>query len=99
MLQFCRPEHKKAVFVTQATSTQLQTIKEIICNSDFTHCILASSVSLETIYLELNEGTDVSDVIAAGRAPAEAAKQLEGMLLEWIDKNVSFAVFTLQKNI
>lgn len=78
------------MFITQATSTQLQTIKEIIHNSDLTHCILASTVSLDVIYTELNEGRDVSDVVTAGKAPAEAAKQLEVMLLDWIDKKVSF---------
>ncbi|XP_041979051.1 sec1 family domain-containing protein 2-like [Aricia agestis] len=78
--------HRKAVFITQATSTQLRTINDIIKNSDFTHCILISTVSLDVVYLELNDGKDVTDVISSGRAPAEATKQLESMLIEWIGK-------------
>lgn len=50
--------------------------------------MLISTVSLDVVYLELNEGKDVSDMVAAGKAPAEATKQLEGMLLEWIGKQV-----------
>ncbi|CAG4971455.1 unnamed protein product [Colias eurytheme] len=87
--EFCKKEHRKAVFITQATSTQLQTIKEIIRNSDFTHCILISCASLDVVYLELNEGKDVTDAIASGRAPTEATKQLEEMLLDWIGKQPS----------
>ncbi|XP_072949393.1 sec1 family domain-containing protein 2-like [Epargyreus clarus] len=82
-------EQRKGVFLTQATSTQLKTISEIIRNSDFTHCILISCVSLDVVYLELNEGKDVSDIVAAGKAPAEATKQLESMLLNWIGKKTS----------
>lgn len=89
-LQFSSKEHKKAVFITQTTSTQLRTICEIIRNSDFSHCILISCMSLEVVYLELNEGKDVSDVIASGRGQAECTKQLEGMLQDWIGKKVSF---------
>ncbi|CAG5045028.1 unnamed protein product [Parnassius apollo] len=84
--EFSIKEHKKAVFITQATATQLQTIREIIHNSDFSHCILISCVSLDVVYLELNDAKDVSDVIAAGKATTEATKQLEGMLVEWIGK-------------
>lgn len=40
--------------------------------------------------LEINEGKDVSDVIAAGRGPAEATKQLEARLIECIGKKVYF---------
>ncbi|XP_038209861.1 sec1 family domain-containing protein 2-like [Zerene cesonia] len=87
--EFCKKEHRKAVFITQATSTQLQTIKEIIRNSDLTHCILVSCASLDVVYLELNEGKDVTDAIASGKAPAEATKQLEEMLLDWIGKQPS----------
>ncbi|KAJ0176524.1 hypothetical protein K1T71_007703 [Dendrolimus kikuchii] len=82
-------DNKKAVFITQTTETQLRTICEIIRHSDFTHCILISCVSLDVVYLELNEGKDVSDIIATGKGPAEATKQLEGMLLEWIGKTQS----------
>ncbi|XP_013194849.2 sec1 family domain-containing protein 2 [Amyelois transitella] len=82
-------DHKKAVFITQATSTQLQTVCEIIRNSNFTHCILISCVSLDVVFLELNEGRDVSDVVSAARAPAEAIKQLEGMLQDAMGKTHS----------
>lgn len=81
-------DQKKAVFISQSTSTQLRTIREIIKHSDFSHCMLISTVSLDVVYLELNEGKDVSDAVAAGKAPTEATKQLEGMLLEWIGKQV-----------
>ncbi|XP_063825674.1 sec1 family domain-containing protein 2-like [Ostrinia nubilalis] len=84
--EFSTKEHKKAVFITQTTSMQLRTICDIIRNSDFSHCILISCVSLEVVYLELNEGKDVSDVIAAGKVQAECTKQLEKMLQEWIGK-------------
>lgn len=40
------------------------------------------------VYLEINEGKDVSDVIAAGKVQAECTKQLEGMLQDWIGKKV-----------
>ncbi|XP_049873196.1 sec1 family domain-containing protein 2-like [Pectinophora gossypiella] len=99
--EFSRKDHKKAVFITQTTATQLRTIHEIIRNSDFTHCILISCVSFDVVYLELNEGKDVSDVIAAGRGPAEATKQLEAMLMEWIGKKqcaveaVHIPIFTI----
>lgn len=76
------------MFITQTTSTQLRTIHEIIRNSDFAHCILISTISLDVVLLEINEGKDVSDVITAGRGPAEATKQLEAMLIEWIGKKV-----------
>lgn len=76
------------MFITQATNTQLRTIQEIIRNSDFTHCILISTVSLDVVFLEINEEKDVSDVIAAGRGTAEATKQLEAKLIEWIGKKV-----------
>ncbi|XP_048478289.1 sec1 family domain-containing protein 2 isoform X2 [Plutella xylostella] len=84
--EYCKSEHKKALFITQATATQLSTIKEIIQNSDFTHCLLASTVSLDVVYLELNKDKDVSDIISAGKAPMECAKMLESMLLQWINK-------------
>ncbi|KAM3965112.1 sec1 family domain-containing protein 2 [Aphomia sociella] len=87
--EFSRKELKKAVFITQTTATQLQTICEIIRNSDFTHCILISCVSLDIVYLELNEGKDVGDVIAAGKGPAEATKHLEKLLLDAIGKTQS----------
>ncbi|XP_053609312.1 sec1 family domain-containing protein 2-like [Plodia interpunctella] len=96
-----KKEHKKAVFITQATSTQLQTVCEIIRNSNFIHCILISCVSLDVVYLELNEGKDVSDIVAAGRAPAEATKLLEGMLQDAIGKTqcmtevVHIPIFTI----
>ncbi|KAI5635219.1 sec1 family domain-containing protein 2 [Phthorimaea operculella] len=81
-----KKDHKKAVFITQATTTQLRTVKEIIRHSDFSHCILISCVSLDVVFLEINEGQDVSDVIAAGKGQTECAKQLESMLVEWIGK-------------
>lgn len=81
------------MFITQATATHLLTVSEIIRNSDFTHCILITTVSLDVIYLELNEGTDVSDVVAAGKAPAEATKQLEKMLQDAMGKTVSIYIF------
>ncbi|CAH0751571.1 unnamed protein product [Diatraea saccharalis] len=84
--EFSGKDHKKAVFITQSTSTQLKTICEIIKNSDFTHCILISCVGLDVVFLELNEGKDVSDIIAAGKGQTECTKQLEGMLCEWIGK-------------
>ncbi|RVE50891.1 hypothetical protein evm_004458 [Chilo suppressalis] len=87
--EFSGKDHKKVVFITQATSTQLKTICEIIKNSDFSHCILISCVGLDVIFLELNEGKDVSDVIAAGKGQSECTKQLEGMLYEWIGKKQS----------
>lgn len=88
ILQSSGKEHRKAVFITQTTNTQLQSIREIILHSDFTHCILISCVSLDIVYMELNDNKDVSDTLASGRAPAEATKQLENMLLEWIAKSV-----------
>uniref|UniRef100_A0A2A4J3N2 Sec1 family domain-containing protein 2 n=1 Tax=Heliothis virescens TaxID=7102 RepID=A0A2A4J3N2_HELVI len=87
--EVCKKDQKKAVFITQATSTQLQTISEIIRHSDFTHCILISCVSLDVVYLEVNDGRDVSDVIASGRGSIEATKQLEMMLIGWIGKKQS----------
>ncbi|KAL0883011.1 hypothetical protein ABMA27_016495 [Loxostege sticticalis] len=84
--EFSTKDHKKAVFITQTTATQLRTICDIIRNSDFTHCILISCVSLDVVFLEINEGKDVSDVIAAGKVQAECTKQLEGMLQDWIGK-------------
>ncbi|XP_068633189.1 sec1 family domain-containing protein 2-like [Battus philenor] len=87
--EVAQSENKKAVFITQTTQTQLQTIREIIRNCDFTHCILISSVSLDVVYLELNEGKDVTDVVTAGKASSEARKQLQEMLVEWIGKKQS----------
>nr|XP_026499658.1 sec1 family domain-containing protein 2-like [Vanessa tameamea] len=81
-----KKEQRKAVFITQTTSTQLRTISEIIRNSDFTHCILISCVSLDVVYLELNDGKDLNDLVSSGKAQAEATKLLENMLLEWIGK-------------
>lgn len=81
------------MFITQATNTQLQTISEIIRHSDLTHCILMSCVSLDVVYLEVNEGRDVSDVISSGRGPIEATKQLEMMLVGWIGKTVKYILF------
>lgn len=78
----------KAVFITQATSTQLRIICEIIRRSDITHCTLISCVSLEIVYLEMNEGKDVSDAMLAGKAQAEATSQLENMLKEALKKKV-----------
>ncbi|XP_045448073.1 sec1 family domain-containing protein 2-like [Melitaea cinxia] len=79
----------KAVFITQATSTQLRIICEIIRRSDITHCTLISCVSLEIVYLEMNEGKDVSDAMLAGKAQAEATSQLENMLKEALKKKQS----------
>ncbi|XP_026761722.2 sec1 family domain-containing protein 2-like [Galleria mellonella] len=99
--EFSNKEHKKAVFITQTTATQLRTISEIIHNSEFTHCILISCVSLDTVYLELNEGKDLGDVIAAGKGPAEATKLLEALLLDAIGKSqcivevVHIPIFTI----
>lgn len=76
------------MFITHTTQTQLETIREIIHNSEFSHCILISCISLDLVYLELNDGKDVSDIIATGKASSEATKQLEGMLVEWIGKKV-----------
>lgn len=76
------------MFITQTTTIQLRSIEQIINVSDFCHCTLISCVSLDAVYLELNEGKDVSDVISAGRGPTEATKQLEEMLIEWMDKKV-----------
>ncbi|CAG9561771.1 unnamed protein product [Danaus chrysippus] len=81
-----KKEHKKVVFITQATSIQLKTIREITRNGDFTHCILISTVSLDIVFLELNEGRDVSDIVSSGRAPGEATKYLENMLNECCGK-------------
>ncbi|XP_059052148.1 sec1 family domain-containing protein 2-like [Achroia grisella] len=87
--EFSKKEHRKVVFITQTTSTQLRTIAEIIHNSDFTHCILISCASLDTVYMELNEGKDVGDVIAAGKGTIEATKILETLLLDAIGKSQS----------
>ncbi|KAL4716701.1 hypothetical protein ACJJTC_004820 [Scirpophaga incertulas] len=89
--EFSSKDLKKGVFITQATSTQLKTIREIIKNSDFTHCILISCVGLDIVYLELNQGKDVSDVIMSGKGPSECIKQLETLILDWIGKNQSAA--------
>lgn len=98
LLQSSKKEHRKAVFISQTTNTQLQSIREIILHSDFTHCILISCVSLDVVYMELNENKDVSDILASGRAPAEATKQLESMLLEWIAKTVCiYTMFIITK--
>ncbi|VVC97547.1 unnamed protein product [Leptidea sinapis] len=67
-MAFGLKEQHKAVFLTQATSNQLQSIKDIVSNSNFTHCILISCASLDVVYLELNEGKDVTDVITSGKA-------------------------------
>ncbi|XP_026736435.1 sec1 family domain-containing protein 2-like [Trichoplusia ni] len=99
--EFCSKDNKKAVFITQASSTQLKTIREIIRHSDLTHCILVSCVSLDVVYLEINDGKDVGDAVSSGRGPAEATKQLESMLVEWIGKRqcavevVHIPVFTI----
>lgn len=77
-------EHKKAVFITQTTSTQLQTIREIINVSNFSHCILISAASFEVVYLELNEGEDAGGLLSSGKAPGEANKRLNSMLLDWM---------------
>ncbi|KAG6444474.1 sec1 family domain-containing protein 2 [Manduca sexta] len=94
-------EHKKAVFISQTTTIQLHTIEDIIKRSDFSHCTLISCVSLDVVYLELNEGKDVGDVIAAGKGPAEATRQLESMLIDWMGKKqcavqvVHIPIFTI----
>lgn len=87
--EVCKKDQKKAVFITQATNTQLRTISEIIRHSDLTHVILISCVSLDVVYLEVNDGRDVSDVMISGRSPIEATKQLEMMLVGWIGKTQS----------
>ncbi|KAJ8731251.1 hypothetical protein PYW07_004415 [Mythimna separata] len=87
--EVCRKDQKKAVFITQTTNTQLRTISEIIRHSDLTHVILISCVSLDVVYLEVNDGRDVNDVMVSGRAPIEATKQLEMMLIGWIGKTQS----------
>ncbi|XP_045772551.1 sec1 family domain-containing protein 2-like [Maniola jurtina] len=88
--EYCKKDQRKAVFITQTTRTQLRTISEIIHNSDLTHCILVSCASLDVVYLELNDGvSNASDVTTAGKAGTEAAKRLERMLLEWINKKQS----------
>ncbi|XP_050684636.1 sec1 family domain-containing protein 2-like [Leptidea sinapis] len=84
--EFGLKEQHKAVFLTQATSNQLQSIKDIVSNSNFTHCILISCASLDVVYLELNEGKDVTDVITSGKAVSEATKELERMLKDAIGK-------------
>ncbi|CAK1551211.1 unnamed protein product [Leptosia nina] len=99
--EICDKNHHKAVFITQTTHTQLQTIKEIISKSELMHCILISCASLDVVYLELNKDKDVLDVVSSGRAPAEATKQLEGMLSDWIGKQpnavevVHIPIFTI----
>lgn len=40
------------------------------------------------MYLELNEGRDIGDVVSSGRAPGEATKYLENMLIECCGKKV-----------
>lgn len=67
---------------------ELKTISEIIRHSDFTHCILISCVSLDIVYLEMNDEKDENDVISSGRAPAEVTRKLEGKLAVWIGKKV-----------
>ncbi|CAH2096040.1 unnamed protein product [Euphydryas editha] len=81
-----KKNQKKAVFITQATNTQLQTIHQIISNSDITHCIVISCVSFEIVYLEINNGKDVSDTVLAEKAQAEATNQLENLLINWVGK-------------
>ncbi|CAH2215956.1 jg2667, partial [Pararge aegeria aegeria] len=86
----CKNDQRKAVFITQTNRDQLRAIGEIIRNSNFTHCILVSCVSLDVVYLELNDGLrDVTDTLAAGRAAAEGAHLLEQMLLSWNNKRQS----------
>lgn len=88
MLQFCRDEDKKAVFITQATWTQVQTICDIIRHSQFTHVIVISCVGLDVLYLEVSHDKDVSDKIAAGKGAAEGAKLLENVLRESFEGKV-----------
>lgn len=45
-------------------------------------------MSLDVVYLELNEGKDVTDIVSAGKAFTAATKQLERMLMEWMGKKV-----------
>lgn len=80
--EFCRKQDKKAVFLTQATWTQIQTICDIIRHSDLTHVILISCVSLDVVYLELSKDKDVSDKIASGKGVIEGTKLLEAILKE-----------------
>lgn len=96
--QCCKEDQKKAVFISQTTRTQLATIGEIIRNSDLTHCILVTCVSLDVVYLELNDGVrDVSDVVSSGKAGTEGAKLLERMLLEWMNKKVRYHIIRVTK--
>ncbi|XP_052741463.1 sec1 family domain-containing protein 2 [Bicyclus anynana] len=83
--QSCKPEQKKVVFITQTTQIQLRTISDILRTCDFTHCILISTVSLDVVYLELNDGLkNANDVVASGKAGMEAVKMLEKMLVGWM---------------
>lgn len=95
--QCCKEDQRKAVFISQTTRTQLKTVGEIIRNSDLTHCILVTCVSLDVVYLELNDGVkDVSDV-SSGKAGTEGAKLLERMLLEWMNKKVRYQIILYLK--
>lgn len=49
--------------------------------------------------MEINEGKDVSDVIAAGKVQAECTKQLEGMLQDWIGKKVCIFINHVYQNL
>lgn len=80
--EFCRKEDKKAVFITQSTWTQIQTVCDIIRHSEFAHVILISCVSFDVVYQEFCSGKDVNDKIAAGKGVSMGTKLIEDRLTE-----------------
>ncbi|KOB69594.1 Sec1 family domain-containing protein 2 [Operophtera brumata] len=84
--EFCPPQYKKAVFITQTDSVHLQSIRDIIQNAEFTHCILISTISLEVLYSELVKDKDKCDAVASGQAPNKAVDLLTGMMYEWMGR-------------
>lgn len=84
--EFATRSQKKGVFITQATSTNLNTVRDVIRNSHFTHCILITTVSLDVLYNELNEGKESPDSFNLAKANSEMMAHLESLLLQWIGK-------------
>ncbi|KAH9627875.1 hypothetical protein HF086_015319 [Spodoptera exigua] len=88
--EFAKKEQKKAVFITQTTNVQLQTIAEIVRHSDFTHCILISCMSLDMVFLEIHDDKDINTVLAMGEPVLEGMKYLEMKLIQWMAKKQSY---------
>uniref|UniRef100_A0A2H1V2I0 SFRICE_015326 n=1 Tax=Spodoptera frugiperda TaxID=7108 RepID=A0A2H1V2I0_SPOFR len=88
--EFAKKDQKKALFLTQTTKVQLQTIAEIVRHSDFTHCILISCMSLDMVFLEIHDDKDINTVLAMGEPILEGMKYLEMKLIQWMAKKQSY---------